>query len=83
MLRGLLITLRILQHTRINFMLDVRYFSGVEEMPGVSDVTNGHTNGVKMQPEFVGSRDIINRVEFTRLLEQSLCDLGYPRWGAC
>eukprot|EP00959_Pyramimonas_sp_CCMP1952_P113291 2367932-Pyramimonas_sp.AAC.1 len=32
-----------------------------------------------MQPEFVGSRDIINRVEFTRLLEQSLCDLGYPR----
>jgi hypothetical protein len=61
----------------------VRISTGGAEMPGVNELSNGHSNGVKTQPAYVGNRGLINREELTRLLEQSLCDLGYPRCEAC
>lgn len=42
---------------------------------GTPQLCNGHSPA---QPELLGDRQIINRVEFIRVLQQSLHRLGYP-----
>lgn len=42
---------------------------------GTQELCNGHG---PVQPELLGERKLINRVEFIRVLQQSLHRLGYP-----